>query len=92
MKTVLSYLSYLMFILSILEGYYFFDSFKFATSVCFLLMCIGCIFSIPKLYEDLKQPNHDSYWMRCKSLFIFMILGSIGFFILAIAFLPCFSL
>ncbi len=71
---------------------YFFKSSDYAISIFLLFMCIGCIFAIPDLFEELKEYANTNHRKKCKATLDMMILGSIAFFILAIAFLPCFGL
>ena len=92
MKKVLYYLSFVMYVLCFLGIKYFYADSDFAMSISFLLLCVACIFEIPMLYTDFKEYKHDNYWIRCTATLVFSILGSIGFFILAIAFLPYFGL
>ena len=91
MKKILSYLSYVMDILGFLL-LYFFKSSDFAISIFLLFMCIGCIFTIPDLLEELKEYANTNHSEKCKATLDMMILCSIAFFVLAIAFLPCFGL
>ena len=91
MKKFLSYFSYVMYIFGFLL-LYFFKSSDFAISIFLLFMCIGCIFAIPDLFEELKEYANTNHRKKCKATLDMMILGSIAFFILAIAFLPYFGL
>ena len=92
MKKILFYLCFVMYLLCFLGIKYVYTDSDFAMSISFLLMCIGCVFAIPNLYTDFKEYKHYNYWIRCTATLVFSILGSIGFFILAIAFLPYFGL
>ena len=92
MKEKLYYLSFVMFVLGIFVMRFFPIFSEFSMSISLLLLCVGCIFEIPVHYAGFKVHTHDNYWIRCTATLVFMILGSIAFFVLAIAFLPCFGL
>ena len=92
MKKILSYFSYVMFALSFLGSKYLYTYSDFANSISFIFLCIGCIFTIPDLLEELKEYANTNHSEKCKATLDMMILCSIAFFVLAIAFLPCFGL
>ena len=60
MKKILSYFSYVMFALSFLGSKYLYTYSDFANSISFIFLCIGCIFTIPDLLEELKEYDNTN--------------------------------
>lgn len=91
MKRILSYLTYVFFLLGVLNIYFFVELSDFSMSISFFLMCIGCIVAIPKLIEDLKKSSSKGSMVMCRRTIAIMIMGAIFCFVLSIQFLPCFD-